>query len=183
MKMNLFVLLIFVTTCIGSEQTNTKNYSDSYPRSILSKKECANYNGYYSYDGKYDRDICQIGSRFFYFQEGSINNIDNETLQINEILNEYNVNNFNLAYKKFYLLSQKNNAEAQYYLALMYANAQYVEKDMISAYAWSKLSAKNGFEKAKEFNAVVKKLLTKDDAEKGDKKYIDIQKNIEISPI
>ena len=57
----------------------------------------------------------------------------------------------------------------------MYANAQYVEKDMISAYAWSKLSAKNGFEKAKEFNAVVKnKVLSGNDLKNGDLKFDEI---------
>ena len=56
----------------------------------------------------------------------------------------YEAGNFTVAYTEFRRLAELGDASSQRNLAAMYARGEYVEKDLIEAWAWASLAAEQG---------------------------------------
>lgn len=68
---------------------------------------------------------------------------------LNEAIALYNSKAFEAAYERFYPLAAfKRNAEAQYYLGMMYHDGEGVEKNIDEALKWWKKAMKNGHQEA-----------------------------------
>lgn len=66
-----------------------------------------------------------------------------------EAISHYNVKNFEKAYALFYPLAAfSRNAEAQFYLGIMYHDGEGVEKNRDEALKWWKRAMKNGHQEA-----------------------------------
>jgi len=70
---------------------------------------------------------------------------------IEEAINQYKLEDFTMAFDSFWILSQVNNAEAQFRLALMHLEGKGTRKNPNKALKWFTKAAKLGHKQAKEF--------------------------------
>jgi uncharacterized protein len=63
----------------------------------------------------------------------------------------YTSGHYTAAHEMFLLLAQQGNAEAQYYLGLMYRSGHGVPHDDATAVYWYKKAAEQGHQKAKYY--------------------------------
>ncbi len=71
----------------------------------------------------------------------------NATANFDKAMKAYDEQQFELAYQVFLKLAKEGNEDAQYNLGLMYLDGVGVEKNLLKAYAWIKVSDEsNSFE-------------------------------------
>ncbi len=71
----------------------------------------------------------------------------------NSALESYQSKKYEAAYSEFYNLATIGEKRSQFNLGVMYFQGQYVEKDLVKAYGWMKLSLENADESSKNFDA------------------------------
>lgn len=70
----------------------------------------------------------------------------------------YDEMNFKEAFKWFWILAQQGNAEAAYYLGIMYANGEYVTMNYQTSLSWHKIAANRGNEDSQKILEDIKKI-------------------------
>ena len=66
--------------------------------------------------------------------------------------------NFKEAFKWFWISAQQGNAEAAYYLGIMYANGEYVTMNYKTSLSWHKIAANRGDKDSQKILEDIKKI-------------------------
>ncbi len=101
----------------------------------------------------------------------------NAMAAFDKAMQAYDSGKFEQSYKMFLVLAEQGNEDAQFNLGLMYLDGLGVQKDLIKAYAWIKLSdERNSYET--DLLSDIKKDIGDADAASVDKYYQELKRKL-----
>lgn len=106
-----------------------------------------------------------------------------QAMTIEDALTHYQNKNFPQAYQGFNELAKLGNPKAQMNIAVMHVRGEHVEKNLVSAYAWTLLAQDMGFDGADNTAKAIKSKLSRADLNQAEAVFQDLRKDYGLAAL